>query len=272
MSDPSNSPAPSENSKKGLSPLAWVGIGCGGVVVLGLIAIVVGGMYLGGKAKEVLEQAEGNPERFAAEMVVKFNPDMEMVEANDEEGKMTIRMKKTGEELTFSYADIKEGKFMVTTSDGEVIKVDGKGSRIVKTDADGKTTVIKNDGKTMKVEGPDGKTTIVTATKEGDYWANLPAGLKDFAYPNVGEAAIPMTTSEDDKGTKISFGFVCKDADTEVVKFYREKLKAAGYTVEDKSGLMGKGVQGTKGKDIVKITTTGNVGQMLVMFYAELGK
>ncbi len=272
MSDSFSPSAPEANSKKGLSPLAWVGIGCGGLIVLGLIAIVAGGMFVSGKVKQGLADANGNPERFAAEMVVKFNPDMEMVEANDEEGKMTIRMKKTGEEMTFSYADIKEGKFSVTTSGGETIKVDSKGGEIVKTDAEGKTTVIKNDGQNMKIEGADGKTTTVTAAKAGNYWADLPASLKEFAYPNVDEAATPMTISEDGKGSKISFGFVSKDTDTAVVKFYQDKLKAAGYTIEEKSGFMGKGVQGSKGKDIIKITTTGGQGQMLVVFYAELGK
>jgi len=273
MSDSSTSPTPEGNTKKGLSPLAWVGIGCGGVAALGLIVIVAGGIFVGNKVKKGIAEAGDNPERFAAEMIVKVNPDMEMVEANDEEGKMTIRMKKTGEELTFSYADIKEGKFSVKTSNGETIKVEGNGNKIVKTDADGKKTVMKNDGKTMKIEGPDGKTITTTVGKAGTYWDNLPAKMKDLAYPKISEAATALTTSEDDKSIKASFAFTTTDAETAVLKFYQEKLKAAGYAVKEESSIIGVALQGNKEKDVVKVNTIKQGdGKTMVMFFSELGK
>lgn len=273
MSDSSTSPSPDGNSKKGLSPIAWVGIGCGGLVVLGFIVIVAGGMFIGSKVKEGIEQVNDNPERFAAEMIVKVNPDMEMVEANDEEGKMTIKMKKTGEELTFSYADIKEGKFTVKTSKGGTINVDGKSNQIVAKDADGKTTVMKNDGKTLKIEGSDGKTTITMAGKGGQYWDHLPAGLKDFAYPNVSEEGSPMSTIEKNNTTTTSFMFLTADADAAVKKFYQDKFKAGGYTIEEQDSPLGIALQGSKGKDVIKIKTIDRGdGKIMVMFFGEQGK
>lgn len=255
MTESQFSETSSQNSKKGLSPFAWVGIGCGGVAVLGLIAVVAGGMFVSNKVKEGLADANGNPERFAAEMIVKFNPEMEMVETNDEEGTMSIKMTKTGEVHTFSYADVAEGKFSMQS-----------------TTADGKTTTIRHDGKTMKIEDGDGKTTVVTAAKKGDYWANLPAGLKDFAYPNISEVASPLATSEDDKSIKTSFMFITKDSQTKVLEFYQEKLRAENFAIEDESGLMGKGLKGSKDKQLLKITLLEQGKDSAVMFYAELSK
>ncbi len=255
MTDSQSSDASSQNSKKGLSPLAWLGIGCGGVAVLALIALVVGGMFVTSKVKEGLANANGNPERFAAEMIVKLNPEMEMVETNDGEGTMTIKMTKTGEVHSLSYADVAEGKFSMQS-----------------TTANGKTTTIKHDGKTIKIEDGDGKTTVITAAKKGDYWANLPAGLKDFAYPNVSEVVSPLATVEDDKAIKISFMFITKDSQAKVLEFYQEKLKAGNFTIEDESGLMGKDLEGSKDKQLVRITLLEQGKDSAVMFYTELSK
>lgn len=255
MSDPNSAENSSEPLKKGLSPLAWVGIGCGGIAVLGLIAIVAGGMFLGNKVKQGLADANGDPERFAVEMIVKLNPDMEMVETEDEEGKITIKMIKTGEVHTFSYTDIKEGKFSIES-----------------TTADGKTTRVKHDGQTMKIKDGDGKTTVVTAAKDGDYWANLPEALKDFAYPNVSDVASPLATTEDDKSIKTSFMFITKDTQADVLKFYQEKFKAGGYTIEETSAVIGKGLQANKDKQVLKITLIEQGNDTAVMFYTELSK
>lgn len=256
MSDPNSAENSSGKSKKGLSPLAWVGIGCGGLLVLGLIAVVAGGMILGNKVKQGLADANGNPERFAAELVVKFNPDMELVESNDEEGKITIKMTKTGEVHTFSYADLKDGKFSVES-----------------TTADGKTTSVKHDGQTMKIDDGEGKTTTVTASQKGNYWANLPTHFKDFVYPGVGDVASPLTVSEDDKAIKASFIFTTKDKEEAVLKFYQDIFAAGSYTVEDKADLMGKGLHGSKDKKLIKVTvTTQGDNETVVMFSAELAK
>ena len=109
--------------KKGLHPLAWVGIGCGGLLVLGIIA----GAFLFGAVKkrydEVVEDFAANPQKVVAEQVVKMNPDLEMLSEDDETGEMTIRNTATGEETTISYQDLAEGKLTVTGSDGSVTQL-----------------------------------------------------------------------------------------------------------------------------------------------------
>ena len=106
--------------KKGLGPLAWVGIGCG---VLILIAFVVmsAGLWFGGKmVKNVVEDLEENPAKTIAQGIVMANPDLELVETDEEEGTITIRDKESGEVATFDYSQIKEGKLSFESPEGKM--------------------------------------------------------------------------------------------------------------------------------------------------------
>ncbi|MDP4846198.1 MAG: hypothetical protein NWR51_02960 [Akkermansiaceae bacterium] len=63
-----------------------------------------------------------NPEKTAAEMVVKMNPELETVSNNDDKGEMTIRTK-DGKEMTLSYKDISEGRLEITDSEGNTTRI-----------------------------------------------------------------------------------------------------------------------------------------------------
>lgn len=99
--------------KKGLPALAWVGIGCGGLLI---IAIIVGGILIGFFGKKIKEFTD-NPEKTGAELIVSMNPDLEKLSQDDEKGEMTIRTK-GGEEMTLTYKDISEGRITVRDKDG----------------------------------------------------------------------------------------------------------------------------------------------------------
>jgi hypothetical protein len=113
---------PQENApKKGLSGWAWAGIGCGSVLLIGIVIFV---LLIGMCKRAVTEfsnDMNANPERKSAEMIIGFHPDYSVVSSNDETKQMTIKEDKTGKEMTFSYQDIAEGKFAVTTSDGSAV-------------------------------------------------------------------------------------------------------------------------------------------------------
>ncbi|MFM2169910.1 MAG: hypothetical protein RI957_139 [Verrucomicrobiota bacterium] len=104
--------------KKGLSGWAWAGIGCGTIVLIGVIAFALLVGFCKRKIDEFGKEMQSNPERKAAEMIIGIHPDYSVVSANDETRQMTIREDKTGKETTFSYRDIADGKFAVTSSDG----------------------------------------------------------------------------------------------------------------------------------------------------------
>jgi hypothetical protein len=112
---PTSSPTP---AKKGMPTIAWVGIGCGGLLI---IAIIVGSVIFS-MLKGKFDDFAKNPEKAGAELVVSMNPDLEMVSQDEEQGEMTIRTK-DGKEVTLSYKDISEGRITVEDADGNVTNI-----------------------------------------------------------------------------------------------------------------------------------------------------
>ncbi|MFM2198486.1 MAG: hypothetical protein RLZZ505_1918 [Verrucomicrobiota bacterium] len=109
---------PQAPATKGMSAMAWVGIGCGGLLVIAL-ALGVYGFFI---AKNALGKFTSNPQKAAAEFVLSRNPAFEMVSQDDAKGTMTIRTK-DGEEMTVSYKDIAEGKITLKDKDGNVTQI-----------------------------------------------------------------------------------------------------------------------------------------------------
>lgn len=105
-------------AKKGISGWAWAGIGCGTILLVGLIAIALLVGFCKRKLDEFGKDMQSNPDRKAAEMIIGIHPDFSVVNSNDDTKEMTIRDDKTGKEATFSYRDIADGKFALTAPDG----------------------------------------------------------------------------------------------------------------------------------------------------------
>lgn len=105
---PSSAPA-----KKGIPAIAWVGMGCGGLVIIAMVIGVVGFFM----AKKKFDEFAANPEKAAAQLIVATNPELEKISENEKDGQMTIRTK-DGKEVTLSYKDISEGRIVVTDEDG----------------------------------------------------------------------------------------------------------------------------------------------------------
>lgn len=108
--------------KKGLPPLAWVGIGCGGMLAIAII----GGAFLFGWGKRKFNEFQTDfaaqmaftPERSAAEAIIDINPDIELVTDDSAMGEMTVLIRSTGEEITLSYQDLAEGNYTIENPDG----------------------------------------------------------------------------------------------------------------------------------------------------------
>ncbi len=97
---------PSPPAKKGLPVLAWIAIGCIGLIVLGGIAFTAV-TYMGARwVKNRVEEAAEKPVETAAKMIALSNPDIQFVSADEQAKSATFRDKKTGKELTFSLDDI----------------------------------------------------------------------------------------------------------------------------------------------------------------------
>jgi hypothetical protein len=103
---PPQTPAPYQytppTTKKGLGTGAKVGIGCGVIVLLAIIGLVVGGMMLGSKATKFLEDAQKSPTRTAATMAVTFSGGkMKMIAEDDVKQRYTVKDEASGVLMTF---------------------------------------------------------------------------------------------------------------------------------------------------------------------------
>lgn len=197
--------------KKGLSPIAWIAIGCGALLVLGGIAVaaLVGfGIF---KAKEFAAEMEANPARTTAEMVVKLNPDLDLVETDDEAGTITFRNNKTGEVATMNFQDIADGKFSVTTDEG-TFSVDGDAG----------------EGGGVTITGPDGEARFggSAALENVPDWVPL--------YPDAAETqgTYNARTSEGLTGIVTA---TTTDKPQAVLDYYKERLASEGYEITSES-------------------------------------
>lgn len=119
MNQPPQSTSGPVVEKKGMPVIAWVGIGCGGILLLAIIGLIaLGGMFFKA-AKKVMD----NPAKASAEFALRANKDLEKVAENDQSGEMTFRVKSTGEEVTLKYDDLAKGRFTVKDKDGKVTQL-----------------------------------------------------------------------------------------------------------------------------------------------------
>ena len=221
--------------RKGLHPLAWVGIGCGVLLVIVVAVTLVGGFFLARTVKNVAEDFENNPGLAAAKIIVKASPELEEVDVDEDAGTMTIRNTKTGELITVNFDDIKEGRFS-WTADGEEITVD----------------ISDADSGTVKVESSDGDgfalTTGAAVTDEIPDWVPI--------YPGTEPAN--RGSLRTDNSVSGNYSTTTDDAVAEVLEFFREALKSADYKVNvntysgtDNEGAMINGSVEGEGKTVV---------------------
>ena len=208
MSQPMTpSPAP----RKKMSPWAWVAIGCGAIAVLAILAIggtvAAGGWFL----KKQVNKYEANPAVAAAELLIRANPEVELIESDVEKGTITFRNKADGEVITMNAQDIQDGKFSVTTKEGT-------------TTIDGSTN--GEEGGTLTVTNDKGEKAVFNAGTDAP--KNLPSWLPAYAGGTV-EGAYDATTAE---GRNAMFTMKTPDNIDQVAEFYESKLKAAGLKVD----------------------------------------
>ena len=237
---PPTGPAP----KKGLSPLAWVGIGCGAIVVLGLIAMAVavtmGVSWLGGKAKEF----EENPAMATAKLMVAANPEIELVEADDDAGTITVRNKETGEVLTVNLEDVEEGR--------------------ISFESEGETVTMGME------EGEDGEGAFTVRDSEGKATFRVGAGGEDQIpswVPRYEDVEIQGTFHSQSEGeTTGSFSFETADAVEEVMDFYAEALEDEGLGETGRNTYQSNGTRGGT------LTGEGDGRTVSLMISSEGGK
>jgi hypothetical protein len=195
---------PPQPPKKGMGPLGWIAIGCGVLLVFAVVCFAVVGYF----AKKKLDQFSKNPAKATAELIVRANPDLEMVSEDDKAGTMTIRDKKQNQTVTLNFDDIKNGKFKVTTDKGTTT-IDGSSA------GTGGLKVTDEKGQTATFGGS-------AAPKDLPSW--LPV------YPGAtSQGAMASTTNDGRAG---GFSLTTKDSLEQVASYYESQFKDKGLTVE----------------------------------------
>lgn len=209
--------------KKGLSPLAWIGIGCGVLAVIAMIVVVgmvaAGGYFL----KKQADKFEKNPSLAAAELIVRANPELELVSTDEKAGTLTIRNKKTGEVVTFDAKDAENGHFEFKTDKGTAtLDASGKDATIKVTDEKGQvSTLVAGAGATPQ---------------------NLPSWLP--VYPGGAVQGV-FDAKSGDGGRTLSFTVTTTDPADKVLDFYKSRFEEAGLKVDATANA--SGAQGTGG-------------------------
>lgn len=100
--------------KKGLGPLAWLGIGCGALIVIVIIALVAFFMFMAPKAKKFGEEFQKNPTKATATMMVNVSMgQIEMVAEDDANKRYTVKDKNSGKLTTIYWDEKKKGPVTV---------------------------------------------------------------------------------------------------------------------------------------------------------------
>lgn len=121
MSAPPQSPFPNQPpqpgvpasapAKSGVPVWAWLLIGA---MALVLLVGVAGSVFAYFLAQKVLK----NPGAAIAQIAAAANPDLEVLEVNDQTGKLTVRDNKSGKTLTIDADSIKDGRITIDTNEG----------------------------------------------------------------------------------------------------------------------------------------------------------
>ena len=199
--------------KKGMSPLAWIAIGCGGIIVIGLVVVFAGGMWLFKKGKDFAEEMDKNPEVAMSKVFALANPEIDYVGNDETDRTVTFRNNKTGEEFTFDYRDIKEGKIAFS--------------------ADGKRVVFDADqtagGGKVRITTDEGQVTYGTNVDMNDFPDWLPY------YPNTSPTGNMLSESEDARTGTYSFQ-TSLDHQT-VMDYYIRELEDGGFTIHSNTTM-----------------------------------
>lgn len=108
-------PYPGPAPKKGLPPLAWVGIGCGGLILVVLVIAGIVGLTVG---KSVMKKFKEHPALPMAEEVLAASPGITRLAEDREGGSITLSSDSTGEQVKTHYDEIIHGKVTLPDASG----------------------------------------------------------------------------------------------------------------------------------------------------------
>jgi hypothetical protein len=191
--------------KKKTSPIVWILVGLGAFVLLGILLVVGAGFFVIHKAKQAgldPDLMKKNPALATVKMAAAFNPDIEILDINEDSGTVRVRNKKDGKTFSVNLDDAKKGRF--------TFQEEGKGATTVDVSGDKGTVTIKSD---------DG---VIKAGAGGP--AKVPTWMPD--YP--GSSPVSSFSATGKEGETAAYAFKTSDPIEKVASFYEDGFKSAG--------------------------------------------
>lgn len=182
------------------SPIVWILVGVVGFFVLIGFAIMAGLGFLAHKVKE-------NPALAIAKLATAGNPDVEVLSADQGANTVTFRDKHTGETVTMNFDDVKKGK-IVFKGNGQQATIQAHG---------------EGQNGTLEINGPQGSVKFGAGAG-----AKTPEWVP--AYPGVSPQSTFSMQGGDGSGGG-SFQFTTNDSAKNVLAFYEQSLKQAGFGI-----------------------------------------
>ncbi len=228
---------PQQPQKKGFGPLAWIAIGCVGLILIAVVVLAVGGFFVAKKGAEIVGEIQDNPAKAMAEMAIKMNPDTKFVSSDDE----SVTFEKDGETITMSFEDIEQGKFTMTTGDGETSSFS-----------------LGEGGPSGTAESGDGEETSINIFGGGGDTSNVP---EEIIYPDA-DTVNPMVASKSSDQWSGMLNYTTSRTMDEVVEWQGEQLDDCDVSRTDIAGI--RNATFTCGRDNVTLTFMGEDGSLTV--------
>lgn len=197
---------PDGQPPKKKSPWGCILIGCGVVLIVGIIATVGAVWYLGSKAKSFVNEMQENPTAATAKMVAGLNPEIEVVETDEDSQTITFRNTKSGETITVDLEDVKEGKLTFFDESGKSASIS------VESDESGSGS--------FKVESSEGDFEMA-----GGNAAKLPDWVP--VYENREPENVGVMSA--DKGASGGYSMETTDSVADIESYFSEALTDAGF-------------------------------------------
>ncbi len=248
---PPVNPQSNASGQKKTSPWLYILIGCGGLIIVAGIAMVALGVFAVHKAKEAgldPELLQEQPALAAAKIYAALNPDVEVVEVDEDGERVTFREKSTGKEVTVTLDELKQGRVVFESEEGGRVTIGGQEGSIV-------------------VESDEGNVTIGAGAE-----VELPSWLK--LYPGAEAQGTMSSNAPGKRGGSV--GFTTGDSVDKVVAFYERVFKEAGLAVNtvrrqsaDVSGAMISGESADGKRSVLLTVGKEEKGTAVTLTFAE---
>lgn len=232
--------------KKGKGPLFWILIAGGAIVLIGIVMVGLAGYAVSRVASNIgfsMDDLKNNPGLTAARLAIAANPDLEMLDVDEDTSTIRVRNTKTGEETSMR----------LDPEAGELVVVDGEGNQ--------STINFRGQGDNAQVQINSNGTSASYGLSTG---GSLPSWLP--AYPGTEpQSNMHVDTPE---GVSDTFTFQTSDAAGDVLDFYADALEGAGLEVPTRvsqgaGGMLIAGDTDQRRQVVVTVSDSGQVGMQV---------